>query len=69
VEPEKKHKTAFFYTCVPVSALALAALIAELVLHMEISSSKFYGSDVYAHFRGIEAYRGCSGAAFDIAVD
>mmetsp|Transcript_1893 Transcript_1893/g.2734 ORF Transcript_1893/g.2734 Transcript_1893/m.2734 type:complete len:141 (+) Transcript_1893:972-1394(+) len=69
VEPIKMHKTVFFFICVPVSALVLAALIAELVLYMKISSSKFYGSDIYAHFRGVEAYKGCSGAAFDIAVD
>ena len=49
--------------------LVIIGIITELVHYSKRGSSGYYDSNHFAHFEGLIGYRGCSGPAFDIALD
>ena len=49
--------------------LTIAEVMAEIVLYAKISSSDYYGNNIFKYLEGLLQFKGCSDAAWDVALD
>ena len=49
--------------------VTLAEVIGEIVLHAKISSSDYYGNNIFKYLEGLLQFKGCSDEAWNVALD